>query len=85
MYKIIFIGVLTHNLRFCRELYYQNLNFAKNANHVARAMVSISRILNVGPWELGVFSTSKGLVYGDLKVRHGNGEILNCYISGGLV
>lgn len=67
-----------------RELYYQNINFMRNHRQISSNMNLISRILDVGLWELGVFNTSKGLVYGDLKIIFENGEIMNCNVAGGI-
>lgn len=47
------------------------------------AINCISHILNVGPWELGIFSTSCGLVYGNLMLHNDSGEITNCFVKGG--
>lgn len=61
-----------------RALYYQYTNFVKKPEQINSALLAISRILDVGPWELRIFNTNKGLVYGDLKMICEDGEIVNC-------
>lgn len=68
---------------FIRELYYQNVATINNQILVNDAIDNISCLLEVGPWELGVFSTSKGLVYGNLKVFFTSDEVTNCNVPGG--
>lgn len=45
---------------------------------VNNALLAISRILDVGLWELRIFNTNKGLIYGDLKLFCEDGEVINC-------
>lgn len=69
----------------CRELYYQNSNCVRKSRMIESALVVISRILEVGLWELGIFNTAKGLVHGDLKLICEDGEVINCNVPGGAI
>lgn len=55
----------------------------KKQEQVSNALLAISRILDVGPWELRIFNTNKGLVHGDLKLICEDGEIVNCNVAAG--
>lgn len=58
-----------------RELFYRNLELFKSQIQVNEALNHISRLLETPLWELGVFSTSKGLLAGDLVVVYDDNEI----------
>lgn len=51
-----------------RELYYRDTALFMNQQTVDRAINDICILLNVFQWELGILTTSKGLVAGDLKM-----------------
>lgn len=51
-----------------RELYYRDVELLKNMSTVERALNDISMLLNVQQWEMGVLSSSKGLIAGHLKI-----------------
>ncbi|CAO1408922.1 unnamed protein product [Diamesa hyperborea] len=55
-----------------RELYYRDVELLQNMGTVERALNDISLLFNVQPWELGVFSSSKGLVAGNLRIINAN-------------
>ncbi|KAG5685014.1 hypothetical protein PVAND_014217 [Polypedilum vanderplanki] len=60
-----------------RELYYRDAEFLKNQTSVNKAIEVISTILNVPAWELGVLSTSKGLIAGDIAIITED-EVIDC-------
>jgi len=49
-----------------RELYYQFL--INNQGQLDQCVLGVSSILNAAPWELGILSTAKGIVAGDLTI-----------------
>lgn len=51
-----------------RELYYRDVELLKNMSTVERALNDISMLLNVQQWEMGVISSSKGLIAGNLRI-----------------
>ncbi|CAO1378646.1 unnamed protein product [Diamesa serratosioi] len=55
-----------------RELYYRDVELLKNMSTVERALNDISMFLNVQQWEMGVLSSSKGLIAGNLKIINSN-------------
>ena len=72
-------GMISRNV-ICtkRELYYRNVQFLKNQASVNRALDSICSLLNVQVWELGILSTSKGLIAGDITITLEENEVINC-------
>lgn len=64
--------MLTKNISCTkRELYYRDTDLMVNQVTVNRAIDDICILLNVSQWELGVLSSSKGLIAGDLKIKIG--------------
>lgn len=61
-----------------RELYYNDVELMKCQNSVNKAIDDICMLLNVQPWELGVLSSSKGLIAGDLVITTDENEIIDC-------
>lgn len=59
-----------------RELYYRDTDLMINQNAVNKAVEDICILLNVSQWELGILSSSKGLMAGDLQVFLGDEEVL---------
>lgn len=55
-----------------RELYYRDVELLKNMSTVDRALNDISMLLNVQQWEMGVLTSSKGLIAGNLKIISAN-------------
>lgn len=41
-------------------------------------LIDLSCLLNVSPWELGIYSTSKGLVSGNIQFKMENDSIVDC-------
>lgn len=60
-----------------RELYYRNVELLNNQEVVNKAIDQICIILNVLPWELGILSSSKGLIAGKLMIEMDN-ETIDC-------
>jgi meiotic recombination protein SPO11 len=60
-----------------RELYYRDVELMKSQSTVDRAIDEICKLLNVMPWELGVLSSSKGLVAGNLQMTFNDTETIN--------
>jgi meiotic recombination protein SPO11 len=72
-------------LNFRRELYYRDQELFENQADVNLAIREICCLLSTTPWELGVMSTSKGLVAGDLKIITVNDETIDCSTEGGIL
>lgn len=64
-----------------RELYYRDVELMKSQVSVNKAIDEICKLLNVQCWELGVLSTSKGLVAGDLRIVTDEDEIIDYSIT----
>lgn len=62
---------------YCRELYYKDPEFAQYPANINLGMRDICCLLDAAPWELGVFSTSKGLIAGSLQINLSNGETVD--------
>lgn len=60
-----------------RELYYRDVELMNNQTCVNKAIDEICDLLNVQCWELGILSTSKGLVAGDLKITTDEDEVID--------
>ncbi|KAL7026491.1 hypothetical protein ACKWTF_005043 [Chironomus riparius] len=60
-----------------RELYYRDVELTKSQVSVNKAIDEICSLLNVQCWELGVLSTSKGLVAGDLRIITDEDELID--------
>lgn len=58
-----------------RELYYRNVEMFSDQTCVNTALNHISALLETPLWELGVMSTSKGIVAGDLTVIYEESRI----------
>uniref|UniRef100_A0A1B6LVR8 DNA topoisomerase (ATP-hydrolyzing) n=1 Tax=Graphocephala atropunctata TaxID=36148 RepID=A0A1B6LVR8_9HEMI len=61
-----------------RELYYEQTELFGSQAKVNAALLDICGLLGASPWELRVFSTSKGLVAGDLVITTADKEVINC-------
>ncbi|XP_046675751.1 meiotic recombination protein SPO11 isoform X2 [Homalodisca vitripennis] len=61
-----------------RELYYEHTELFGSQATVNAALMDICGLLGATPWELRVFSTSKGLVAGDLVITTADKEVVNC-------
>lgn len=66
-----------------REIYYQSVKFIKNQVCIDNAVADICSTLDVAPWDIRIVASSKGLVYGNLKLILKTGEIVNCNVHGG--
>jgi meiotic recombination protein SPO11 len=66
-----------------RELYYQDVKIMQSKSAVDSAIRSICCLLDASPWELGLMSTSKGLVAGSLTMTTDNNEAIRCDIVQG--
>lgn len=68
---------------FCfRELYYENCDIFSSQDQVDKALNSISCLLDSQLYELNVYASSKGLIYGPVDIIIGD-EVINCLINGG--
>ncbi|XP_052131913.1 meiotic recombination protein W68 [Frankliniella occidentalis] len=61
-----------------RRMYYEDVTFLKSQREVDDAALSVSRVLRLPPWHLGLLATAKGLVAGDLTITTADGEVLDC-------
>lgn len=60
-----------------RELYYRDVELFSNQESVNRALDTICSMLNVQEYELGIVSSSKGLICGNLIINIGD-ERIDC-------
>lgn len=58
-----------------RELYYSDVDLYNNQTSVNKAIETICAMLNVQEYELGILSSSRGLIAGDLAVITDEGRI----------
>ncbi|XP_013100333.2 meiotic recombination protein W68 [Stomoxys calcitrans] len=81
---ILFTLAQTHDLllnrRCCtyRELLYKNNHMASNMLHINRAVQDVCCLLNQTSWNLGIFSSGKGLIAGPLLIVMSNGDTIDC-------
>ncbi|XP_077301054.1 meiotic W68 [Arctopsyche grandis] len=68
-----------------RELYYQNVAKVKNQRSIDVAVSEICCLLDTPQWELGILTTSKGLISGPLEIITHEGHKINCLNSGGVL
>lgn len=62
----------------CRELYYRDPELMKSQRHVNEAVNEICCMLNVRPWQIGVFASSKGLLAGQLRMTMNDDSVICC-------
>lgn len=69
-----------HKIRvsFSSELYYKNVNVTQRQENVNEALKQICCLLDASPWELGVLSTSKGLIAGPLQIHLPDDVVIDC-------
>lgn len=81
--KTEFISIRTFkNCYFlCSELYYKNVIVTQKQENVNEALKTICCLLNTTPWELGVLSTSKGLIAGPLQIYLPDNVMIDCNID----
>ncbi|XP_055377341.1 uncharacterized protein LOC129609453 [Condylostylus longicornis] len=63
-----------------RELYYQDPELCQDPIHLTKALHDICCLLQCTPWELGIHSSSKGLVCGSLLISILDNIIIDCSI-----
>lgn len=63
------------------ELYYKNVNVTQKQENVNEALKTICCLLDATPWELGVLSTSKGLIAGPLQIHLPDDVVIDCGID----
>lgn len=66
---------------FFSELYYKNVNVTQKQENVNEALKTICCLLDATPWELGVLSTSKGLIAGPLQIHLPDDVVIDCGID----
>lgn len=59
------------------EMYYKDVKTTQKQENVNDALRTICCLLNVAPWQLGVFNSSKGLIAGNLKVFLPDNEVID--------
>lgn len=57
------------------------MNITQKQQNVSEALKTICCILDATPWELGVLSTSKGLIAGPLQIHLPDNVIVDCSID----
>lgn len=66
---------------FFSELYYKDVNVTQKQENVNEALKTICCLLDATPWELGVLSTSKGLIAGPLQIHLPDDVVIDCGID----
>ncbi|XP_037948707.1 meiotic recombination protein W68 [Teleopsis dalmanni] len=61
-----------------RELFYKNPVFTRNQTNIYRAVHDVCGILQTSPWNLGIFSSGKGLIAGAISICLHNGDVIDC-------
>ncbi|XP_031617450.1 uncharacterized protein LOC116337203 isoform X2 [Contarinia nasturtii] len=61
-----------------RELYYKNVLLTQKQQNVNEALKVVCCLLDATPWQLGVLSTSKGLIAGRLVIHLQDDSIIDC-------
>lgn len=57
------------------------MNLTQKQENVNEALKTICCLLDATPWELGVLSTSKGLIAGPLEIHLPDNAIIDCSID----
>lgn len=57
------------------------MNLTQKQENVSEALKTVSCILDATPWELGVLSTSKGLIAGPLQIQLPDNSVIDCSID----
>ncbi|CAG9784552.1 unnamed protein product [Diatraea saccharalis] len=68
-----------------RELFYQNVSRVRNQANLDVAVRDVCCLLESPPWSLGIVATAKGLIVGSITLRYGNGTIIDCSKTGGVL
>lgn len=63
------------------ELYYKDTEITQKQENVSEALKTICCFLDATPWELGVLSTSKGLIAGPLEIHLPDNVVIDCNID----
>lgn len=61
-----------------RELYYSEPELTQSQRNVDTTIKDICCILEAKPWELGVFSSSKGILAGNIRLTLPDDDIIDC-------
>lgn len=64
-----------------RELYYKNVILTQKQENVSEALKAVCCLLDAAPWQLGVLSTSKGLIAGSLEIHLSDNSIIDCSVD----
>lgn len=60
-----------------REIYYSDPEFTQSQREVDNSVMDICFLLNARPWEMGVMSSSKGLIAGSIKLTLDDDTVLD--------
>lgn len=63
---------------YYRELYYRDVELTGSQQNVNEAIKIICRLLQVNSWEMGVFSSSKGLMAGSVEILLADDSQIDC-------
>ncbi|BES88662.1 Hypothetical Protein NTJ_01469 [Nesidiocoris tenuis] len=74
----MYLNVLTKTYSTRRSIYYERPEIFKTQAAVDSAVNRVCHILDLPQWELGILSTSKGLIYGPLIIRLASGLEIDC-------
>ncbi|KAG4073105.1 hypothetical protein HA402_009524 [Bradysia odoriphaga] len=83
-----FVHKLLINNETCtrREIYYSDPEFTHSQIQVDTAIMDICFILNAPPWEIGILSSSKGLIAGSIKLTLKDDTVLDVEsVDGGIL
>lgn len=70
---VIFLIILS-------ELYYKDVTITQSQENVSEALKVICCLLDKAPWQLGVMSSSKGIISGPLRIELPDNIIVDCGI-----
>ncbi|KAJ6628976.1 Meiotic recombination protein SPO11 [Pseudolycoriella hygida] len=88
LYVASFVYTLLINNTTCtkREIYYSDPSFLQSQAKVDSVVKDICLILDATPWEIGIFSCSKGLIAGSIKITFEDDKTLDVEnVEGGVL
>ncbi|XP_063701627.1 meiotic recombination protein SPO11 [Culicoides brevitarsis] len=77
--------LMTNTTSTKRELYYRDVELTESQRLTDAVLNDISCLLDEPLWKLGVLSSSKGLIVGDLVISMSNGTLVDCRSDQGTI
>lgn len=65
---------------YSSELYYKDVKITQKQENVSDALKTICCLLNTTPWQLGVMSSSKGMIAGNVQIFLPDNSLIDCSI-----